>query len=313
MKSAKAKNKKVVIEECDKPLLHDKGAIIKVLGCGLCGSDIVKLQSGNENIILGHEVVGVIEEIVSDTMFKVGDIVAMGHHYSCGKCRFCRHGNVSMCNDFKKTNIFPGGFSEYIFVSEGHLKHTVFYAESDIHKASFLEPLACCIRAIKRAQLLSEDKCLVIGLGSIGLIMAQALKYYGMDVYGSDIISQRCKFAEKLSIKIAFENNSIDAVFMTSGSYKAITDALKAVRDGGKIIVFSSVKNEDGYTNNDVYYRELTVVGSYSPSVEDLKDSSKILKYISTEGILTEYPLEQLENAVNDTIENKIYKAFIKL
>lgn len=313
MKCAKVRNKNIVIEECDKPLLKGEGAIIKVIGCGLCGSDIVKLQSRNENIILGHEVVGEIEEINSNTSFKKGDIVALGHHYSCGKCRFCIHGNVSMCEEFKKTNIFPGGFSEYIFVSEGHLENTVFIAERDIHKASFLEPLACCIRAIKRAQLFKKDKCLVVGLGSIGLIMAQALKYYGMDVYASDIIPARCEFAKELSIKTSFEYETMDAIFMTSGSYKAIDDALKAVRDGGKIIVFSSVKNEQGYTNNDIYYRELTVLGSYSPSVEDLRESSKILKYINTDGILREYPLEQLKNAVDDTMENKIYKAFIKL
>jgi len=217
-----------------------------------------------------------------------------------------------MCEMFKNTNISPAGFSEFIFVTEGHLQNTVFIANKDIHKASFLEPLACCIRSIKRAELLDGDKCLVIGLGSIGLIMAQALKYYGMDVCAFDILEKRRAFANEIGIKTEVQEKSNDAVFMTAGAFQAIPTALKALREGGKIVVFSSVKNNDGYANNEIYYRELTVMGSYSPSCEDLKESSRILEYINTNGILSEYSIYELQKAVDDTMENKIYNAFIK-
>ena len=100
MKSAKLINQKIEIIDIEKPILNKKGAIIKVLGCGLCGSDIVKIKHATldkENkIILGHEVVGIIEEInVNIKEFKVGDVVALGHHYPCldkVNCQFCKNG-----------------------------------------------------------------------------------------------------------------------------------------------------------------------------------------------------------------------------
>lgn len=69
----------------------------------------------------------------------------------------------------------------------------------------------------------------------------------------------------------------VDGVFMTSGADKAIDTALKAVRAGGKILVFSSTPLSNGYPNNEIYYKELTVLGSYSPSPADLKDSLTFL------------------------------------
>ena len=102
---------------------------------------------------------------------------------------------------------------------------------------------------------------------------------------------------------------------MASGSDKAIDTALKFVRDGGKILVFSSTPQNFGYQNNEIYYRELTVLGSYSPSPKDLKDSLELLatKQVNVTNLSTTYPLEGVQNAINDTLENKIMKAYIKI
>jgi L-iditol 2-dehydrogenase len=102
---------------------------------------------------------------------------------------------------------------------------------------------------------------------------------------------------------------------MTSGSDKAIDTALKYVRDGGKILVFSSTPNNFGYANNEIYYRELTVLGSYSPSPADLKDSLDLLKNkeVKVSGLSTVYPLEKVQKAINDTLDNKIMKAYIQI
>ena len=95
-----------VCKNIDKPILEGKGAIIKVIGCGLCGSDIVKFQHKfvKEGQVLGHEVVGEIIEINSDSDFKIGDKVAVAHHYPCFECDFCKKGHPSMCKTFKNSN-----------------------------------------------------------------------------------------------------------------------------------------------------------------------------------------------------------------
>ena len=102
-----------------------------------------------------------------------------------------------MCRHFKSTNIIPGGFSEYIYVSEEHLNNTVFYANLVLSsiEASFTEPVACCIRAVKRSQLADNSKVLIIGLGSIGVLMGQTVKIFGHNVYGVDIINDRVQFS----------------------------------------------------------------------------------------------------------------------
>lgn len=325
MKVAEIENDILVIKNReDEKLNGRKGALVKVLGCGLCGSDIVKLTQhrAKQGTVLGHEIVAFITDINSDTNFKVGDTIITSHHIPCGKCEYCKNGNVSMCRHFKETNIFPGGFSEYVFVSEEHLRNVAYLKPKNLtnDEVAFYEPLGCCIRAVKRAGLRQNSTALVVGLGSIGILMAQALKAFGMNVIGCDLITSRVELLKNLGIeafKVTEMCDSIkaDGVFMTSGSDKAIPTALKYVRDGGKILVFSSTPQNFGYANNEIYYRELTVLGSYSPSPADLKDSFDLLKNkdVKVSGLSTEYNLENVQKAINDTLDNKILKAYIKI
>ena len=239
-----------------------------------------------------------------------------------------------MCRQFKETNIFPGGFAEYIYVSPKHLKNTVFKVPENLDdmEISFMEPLACCIRAVERAEVKRGTSSLVIGLGSIGLLMGQAIKAFYGDVIGCDLIEERVGLAGNLNFDAAikFEDNDTtsakvkemtcglgaDIVFMTSGSDKAIEFALKSVRDGGTILVFSSVPNDTaGYTNNDIYYRELKILGSYSPSPMDLALAHKLLakKKVVVKYLSTVYSLDDIGDAIQDTISNKTLKAYIKI
>ncbi len=325
MKSAVIENGTIVTKDLeDEILTNKKGAIVKVLGCGLCGSDIVKLKHNlaKDGTVLGHEIVAQIIDINSDTNFHCGDVIVTSHHIPCGKCEYCKNGNVSMCRHFKETNIIPGGFSELVFVSEEHLQNVAYLKPQNLtnDEAAFYEPLGCCIRALKRAGLKQNSTALVVGLGSIGILMAQALKAFGMNVIGCDLILSRVELLKSLGIE-AFkvtemcDSIKVDGVFMTSGSDKAIDTAFKYVRDGGKILVFSSTPNNMGYANNEIYYRELTILGSYSPSPVDLKDSLNLLqsKEVKVSGLSTIYPLEKVQKAINDTLDNKILKAYIKI
>lgn len=336
MKIAALGKESIEIKEQKRPKLKSKGAIIKVHGCGLCGSDIVKLQTHSvpEGSVLGHEVVGEIVDIDSDTNFHIGDRVVLGHHIPCFDCIYCWGGNYSMCRQFKKTNIDPGGFAEYIYVSELHLQNTVFVPNPELsdEEASFLEPLGCCIRAVKRAGLNYSSRVLVVGLGSIGILMGQAVNALGYKAYGCDLIPERVELAKTFGFEDAFvstkdedataknikdtiEKIGVDAVFMTSGSDKTLGLALKSIRDGGTILIFSSIKSDIGFKNNDIYYRELKILGSYSPAPVDLEDALSLLeaKKVKVDGLSTHYKLKNINEAIADTISNKILKAYIEL
>ncbi len=336
MRAAVLENNKFNIKDIPRPMLDEygEGAIIRVIGCGLCGSDIVKIRTGiaKQGAVLGHEVVGEIVEINSKTNFSVGEKVALGHHVPCFSCKYCWSGNYSMCRHFKSTNILPGGFSEYIYVSEEHLNNTVFNVNlnlSDI-EASFLEPLGCCVRAVKRAQIRENSNCLVVGLGSVGILMGETIKAFGYNVFGCDLLYERICLSEKFGFDKSFliksEENTLaemkkmfpigfDTIFLTAGASQSIDFAVKAARDGAVIVVFSSVKDENGYRNNDIYYRELTIMGSYSPSPIDLEDSMNLLESgrVKVSGLSSVYNLEDINTAISETVSNKIMKAFIKI
>ena len=292
MKIAVIEDNKISVKETKNlGIGNQKGALVKVLGCGLCGSDIVKFvhKISKNGTVLGHEIVAQIVEINSDTNFKNGDVIVTSHHIPCGKCTYCKHGNVSMCTHFKETNLVPGGFSEYVFLSEEHLKNVAHLKPDNLTEieASFYEPLGCIVRAVKRANLLEGDTALVIGLGSIGILTAQALKAYGYNVIGCDLLEERIEFLKSFGIdafdvRLLPEDLKADGIFMTSGADKAIETALKYVRNGGKILVFSSTPSDlSAYPNNEIYYRELTILGSYSPSPADLRESLELLRYFN--------------------------------
>ncbi len=325
MKAAVLRGDKFVLEEVPTPVLEGKGAVIKVYGCGLCGSDIVKYTHhfAKDGAILGHEVVGEIVQINTDTDFKVGDRVAAAHHYPCFECNYCKHENYSMCETFKRSNIIPGGFSEYILVDENHLKYTVFKLPSSLEflTASFTEPLACCYRAVNRAGWIKGDKVAIVGLGSIGILMGQICKTLGATVIGFDINPERAEKAlhygfDDACLSSVPDKISADTVFLTAGADAAVDTALRQVRNGGKICVFSSTKTDTpAFPNNEIYYRELTVFGSYSPSPNDLKQSFELLKTkkINVENMSVVYNIGKLNEAIEDTRSGKILKAFIKV
>ncbi|HLZ80290.1 MAG TPA: alcohol dehydrogenase catalytic domain-containing protein, partial [Ktedonobacteraceae bacterium] len=162
------------------PTIADNELLVKVHGCGLCGSDILKIvQQISPPVSLGHELTGtIVEQGQNVTNFTVGQRVVVAHHVPCGDCHYCRHGNHSMCASFKTSNIDPCGFAEYIRVPAQHVQQTTLLLPQTLtdEEGSFVEPLACCVRAVKRTPLLTGDTIVILGLGSIGLLMLQAFK-----------------------------------------------------------------------------------------------------------------------------------------
>ena len=160
--------------------------------------------------------------------------------------------------------------------------------------------------------------------------MGQAIKATGNKFYGCDLIPERAELAKEYGFEHTFAtadeekflqevknqtNIGFDTIFLTAGATKAVNLAMKSIRNGGTIVVFSSIKSSDGFSNNEIYYREITVLGSYSPSPMDLDDAMYLIqsKRVKVSGISTEYPLEKLNNAIIDTLSNRIMKAYIKL
>lgn len=140
--------------EVARPVPPPDGALVRVLACGFCGSDLEKLEPGGRAVpagvtepgrVLGHEVVGILE--------RPGEAprrVALAHHVPCGRCGLCLAGHSSLCAQFVATGLDPGGFAEYLAVSASHLDDAVFDLPEHVDDltGTLLEPLSCVLRGL---------------------------------------------------------------------------------------------------------------------------------------------------------------------
>ena len=279
------------IEEVQRPPVSDDEMLIELIYCGLCGSDIVKIfqTKGKGPAIYGHEVVGKVVETGSRvTKFKIGDIVVAAHHIPCGECHYCRHGNHTMCKMFKETNIYPGGFCQYIRLSGKHIENTTFLLPegTDLLEALFVEPLACCIRAMDRMQYREGDIVSVVGAGAIGILFVKLAKLAGLDVIVIDLDSERLGSAKDLGADYTINPSEtdlqkdikkitpigIDSAILTVTNKYTVSDALEYIRAGGEINIFGMGLDQEPIPVdfNRIYKGELTIRSTYSATPDTL-------------------------------------------
>ena len=325
------------------PSISDTELLVQVHGCGLCGSDIIKItQQASPPVVLGHELTGtIVERGKAVSKFEVGQRVIVAHHVPCGKCHYCRHQNYSMCADFKASNIDPCGFAEYIRVPAQHVQQTTLLLPDALsaEEGSFVEPLACCVRAVKRTPLLSGDSVVVMGLGSIGLLMTQAVKALGagkggkLRVYGVDLLPERLQLAHDLGADGAFLASSgehglhkmlephtagrdADAVIITTPGVRPFTQALAGVRKGGTINIFAAHTGTVPINLETIYQQELSITSTYSSSPEELRIALDLLssrKVLVDRLISHRLPLSQFSEGVMLMRERAALKVYFQM
>ncbi|MBE3560511.1 MAG: alcohol dehydrogenase catalytic domain-containing protein [Ktedonobacteraceae bacterium] len=292
------------VEERPVPQIGEDELLVRVHGCGLCGSDLLKIaQQAAPPVKLGHELTGtIVKRGRAVSAFLPGQNVIVAHHVPCGSCHYCRHGNPSMCATFKASNIDPCGLAEYIRVPALHVAHTTLLLPDVLspQEASFTEPLACCVRAVRRTPLLNGDIVVIIGLGSIGLLMLQAVRALSereqrsVRIYGVDLLEERRRLALALGADEAFlappepqqfremitarsEERGADVVLITVGGTHPFTQALAAVRRGGIVHIFAAHTAIVPLNIETLYQQELSLLSTYSSSPEDLHTALDLL------------------------------------
>ncbi len=325
------------LEEIDKPEIREEEMLIEMLYTGLCGSDIVKIfdPAVRKPAVFGHEVVGrVVETGKNVTGFKTGDIVVTAHHIPCYRCHYCLHGNHSMCRHFKETNIYPGSFCQYIRLSKEHIRYTTFKVPPDLNllEALFIEPLACCIRAMDRIAFCKNDIFSVVGTGIIGMLFIQLIKLAGERVAAIDLDDERLSLARILGAGYTINPSNknvareiknitargIDIAVLTVTNKNTLSEALLYLRDGGTVNIFGASGKESRFEVDleNVYKRELTIISSYSATPETLRRAYDIVtgKKINLSPLIPEVlPLSDFKNGLDLMMQRKIYKAVFKL
>ncbi|MBU7010399.1 MAG: alcohol dehydrogenase catalytic domain-containing protein [Theionarchaea archaeon] len=299
------------VEELPVPEIGVHEALVKVEACGICGTDVHKAvhKTVEPPIVLGHEVAGDVVDIGKNVQkFQVGDSVVVPHHTPCFACFYCHHGHPTLCEQYTKTNIDPGGFSEYIRVPQPNVERAMLHiGRTDYEEAAFVEPVACCIHAWERVTILPGDAVLIVGAGPIGLLHLELAKVnHAGTVYMADVKENRLKLAEKRGgIPINVNRDTAvkgDIVIVAAGNKNAYEYALKSVRKGGQISFFAECPPDSQIVldPNLIYSKELTVTGSYSSTpFGHWKALNLIKKTINVKELITHrFGLEDLGKAI---------------
>jgi len=195
------------VEEKPIPELQDGDVLVKVHLCGICTSDIMA-QRGDATdysppVVLGHEIAGVIAE-TRNGRFSVGQKVSVDPVMSCGVCYYCRRGMSKFCPEIRGVgHDIDGGYAEYVRIPKKLADSDGLVAVPDEippEELVFLEPLACCLGAVREMPL--QENLIILGTGPIGLLFLQLARRKGVRVIVTEPLAHRRAMAEQLG---AFE------------------------------------------------------------------------------------------------------------
>ncbi|MBE6612327.1 MAG: hypothetical protein E7632_07535 [Ruminococcaceae bacterium] len=267
------------LTQLEKPVIGEGEALIRITYAGVCGSDITvysgKHPTATAPVVIGHEIIGVIEEIAPNDNFKVGDRVTVEPLISCGECEACRKGHKHVCKSLKLLGIHEnGGYAEYTKASIDKLVKIPEGLSDEL--GALAEPFAVGYHVVARSGLVPGEDALVIGGGPIGLVVALSAMYAGGNVVISEVNENRLALAESLGIKTvnptkcdvnaAFaemtNGNGFDVVYEASGSKPGILMTTDACKIRGRIVPLSLAGVPVEFTLGKVSFKEMSVIGS---------------------------------------------------
>ena len=292
-------NRDVRLEKLRVPKPGPGELLVRVRASGICGSDLMEwYRIKKAPLVLGHEITGEVAEIGDGvTAFRPGDRVFAAHHVPCGKCRYCADGHESVCEMLRTTHFDPGGFAEYVRLPKINVQLGTLRLPDEItfDEGSFIEPLACVLRAQRFARLGAGQTVLVIGSGISGLLHIQLARASGAArVIATDISEFRLKAAvnfgadatihgaEDVPVRLRDLNEGrlADRAIVCTGAMAAIQQAVKSVDRGGVLLFFAPTAAgvDVPLPLFDFWRDEISVVTSYAGSGRDLYESMELIR-----------------------------------
>lgn len=286
-------NRRIALEELAEPGARPGEIVLRLLACGLCGTDLYKIANDAAvGRVLGHEVVGEVIDLGEGVeTFEHGDRVVAPHHLACGTCRLCRAGTPTRCELFRRDQLEPGGFSERILVGAAATARSARRVPTDLatETAVFLEPGACVLRGIERSGLprLARDglplSILVLGAGSMGLLHLLILRalWPAAEIVVSEPHPWRRAMASRLGADHAVDperlaatfddrGGGFDAAFDTVGAPALLAPTSRLLRSGGTLVLFAHFGEGDaGDVHQSLFREERRLVGTYSGALEE--------------------------------------------
>lgn len=295
------------VAEIEEPEIKEDEVLVKVKACGICGSDVHGYLGITGRrippMVMGHEFTGVVSSIGEGVdNISIGDRVVVYPARFCGKCEFCKTGLTNLCINrtiFGVMNV-NGAMAEYVAVPKENILKLP--ENIDFIKGTFLEPLSVTYRAVKTAEDILNRNILIVGAGTIGLLILQIVKLGGARaVVITDINERRLGIAKELGADLVLNPNKedirefiprsipsgIDLAFEAVGLETTVNQALSIIKNRGIcVFVGNSMKNITIDMQN-IVTRELRILGTYTYTLGEFKESISLLERINIDKMLS--------------------------
>ena len=303
-------NRDIRLEERPRPEIGPGELLVRIEASGICGSDIMEwYRLPKAPIVLGHEISGVVEEAGAGVEgFAVGDRVVATHHVPCNTCRYCLTDRHSVCDTLKATHFDPGGFSELVRLPAINVDRGTFRLPDQVsfEEASFVEPLACAVRALRIARLEPGQSVAVLGSGISGVLFIQLARAMGAGpIIATDIDEHRLTEAGRFGADAALPADSdvaagirerndgrlAERVFVCTGALPAIRQALGCVDRGGTMMWYAPA--DPGVTFEfpllEVWANGTNLVHSYAGPPADMQTALDLIadRRVDVAGMVT--------------------------
>jgi L-iditol 2-dehydrogenase len=297
--------------------------IIRVGGCGICGTDLKAYLNGHHMFtpptILGHEFYGIVERAPDDCDFKTGEAVVVAPYVECGECRACKSGVPSLCKN--KSYLKQGAFCEYVGISLDYLQKGVIRIASADDVYTLVEPLACVLNGISRLRLLPDSKVLVVGGGPMGALFALVFRERGIPVTVVEPAPARREAILGWGIdareKRPATDGEYDNIVIAVNKKELIPEYVQHVADGGTVLIFSGLPKDEQIMIDafSIHYREVTLTGSFGYAMPHFREALSMIEGHGREfsKIITKrLPLEEGLSAFELLASGKVFKIVLK-
>lgn len=288
-------NNDIRVEDRPKPRISVGEILVKMKACGICGTDVLEWYRIKKSpCVLGHEMVGVIEEAGKGVEnFKKGDRVFVSHHVPCYECHYCLQGNYTACDLLHKGNFEPGGFSEFIRIPKENVRYgtSLLSKKMTFDEATMIEPLGCVVAGQKRLGIKKGKTVLIIGSGVAGILHIQLAKAKGAKVIATDINSFKLTKASEFGadhvinaggysveeLKDINDNRLADIVIVCAAARQAVDNAFSSVDKSGKVLFFAVPETDMLIPSLRLWRDEITITFSYGAAPDDIRKAINLI------------------------------------
>jgi len=327
------KKEDIRVEKIDIPKLGSGDVLLRVKACGICGSDARSYFNGVEQrykipVIFGHELTAEVAKVGSGVDgYKPGDRVVLAPIYGCGQCEFCTSGKENLCESVVVFGCtFDGGYAEHMWIpAKGVERGALVKIGDDLSdiEGTMVEPFSCCLHGLRRVHIQPGDGVLIFGAGPIGLSHMILAKKLGAGRIGIvDFVENRLKEALSFGADVVFNStkdgwekgvfgelgkNGVDVVVTAAPAVAAIDNALKVIKNDGRLLVFGGLPHGQMLTidPNKIHYGEITITGSIDASIDDFKRAAAMAPTFGLSRFITHtFPLDSVKDGM-ETMRRK--------